>query len=150
MKPPNVELVEKNHHRCAVMIALGLVCYMRLNKVFRDKYRKHIDSNLLPGDISFQDTFNQELNYYCDSIDLPPGIAKTQALKENIFATIVCTVTRIPLIIVGTPGSSKILSFNIIVSNLKGQKPKKNCFECLQYSHLLILTTINVLNGPLL
>ena len=131
MKPPNVELVEKNCHRYAVMIALCLVyyMYMRLKKVFRDKYRKHIDSNLLPGDISFQDTFNQELNYYCDSIDLPTGIAKTQALKENIFATIVCTVTRIPLIIVGAPGSSKILSFNIVVSNLKGQKPKKELFR---------------------
>ena len=119
----------KNYHRYAVMIALGLVYYMRLNKVFRDKYLKHIDSNLLPGDMSFQDAFNQELNYYCDSIDLPPGIAKTQALKENIFATIVCTVTRIPLIIVGAPGSSKTLSFNIVVSNLKGQESKKELFR---------------------
>lgn len=119
----------KNLHRNALMTALGLVYYMRLNKVFREKYQKHIDSTLLPGEISFQDAFNQELNYYSDSIDLPPGIARTQALKENIFATIVCTVTRIPLIIVGAPGSSKTLSFNIVVSNLKGRESKKELFR---------------------
>ena len=51
---------------------------------------------------------------------LPPGIATTEALKENVFATVVCTMTRIPLIIVGQPGSSKRLSFEIVINNLLG------------------------------
>ena len=62
-------------------------------------------------------------------MELPAGIAKTQALKENLFATIVCTVTHTPLIIVGPPGSSKTLSFNLAIANLKGQESKKEHFR---------------------
>ena len=62
-------------------------------------------------------------------MELPTGIARTQALKENLFATIVCTVTRTPLIIVGAPGSSKTLSFNVAIANLKGQESKKKYFR---------------------
>ena len=60
------------------------------------------------------------MNFYIDNLNLPAGIAKTEALKENLFATIICTVTNTPLIIVGAPGSSKTLSFNLTISNLKG------------------------------
>ena len=62
-------------------------------------------------------------------MELPVGIAKTQALKENLFATIVCTVTHTPLIIVGAPGSSKTLSFNLTIANLKGQESKMRHFR---------------------
>lgn len=34
--------------------------------------------------------------------------------QENLFAIIVCTQLRMPLIIVGPPGSSKTLSFQIV------------------------------------
>lgn len=62
-------------------------------------------------------------------MELPTGIARTQALKENLFATIICTVTHTPLIIVGAPGSSKTLSFNLVIANLKGQESKKEHFR---------------------
>ena len=65
------------------------------------------------------------MDFYTDNLILPVGIAKSKALKENIFATIICTVTKIPLIIVGAPGSSKTLSFNLTISNLKGQESEK-------------------------
>ena len=55
-------------------------------------------------------------------MELPTGISRTRALKENLFATIVCTITHTPLIIVGAPGSSKTLSFNLTIANLKGQE----------------------------
>ena len=62
-------------------------------------------------------------------VELPTGIARTRALKENLFATIVCTVTHTPLIIVGAPGSSKTLSFNLAIANLKGQESKMRHFR---------------------
>lgn len=65
------------------------------------------------------------MDFYTDKLDLPAGIAKTEALKENLFATIICTVTKTPLIIVGAPGSSKTLSFNLTISKLKGQESKQ-------------------------
>ena len=72
---------------------------------------------------------NDELDWYIQQVELPTGIARTRALKENLFATIVCTVTHTPLIIVGAPGSSKTLSFNLAIANLKGQESKMKHFR---------------------
>ena len=40
--------------------------------------------------------------------EIPPGIALTEGLKENIFMTVVCALSLTPLVIVGPPGSSKV------------------------------------------
>ena len=118
----------KNNHQRAVLVSLGLVYYLRLNDLYRKKYADNLKKKT-KYDISFQDAFNEELDYFISKINLPNGIAKTLALKENIFAIIVCTVNRTPLIIVGAPGSSKTLSFNLAVSNLKGQESKQHFFS---------------------
>ena len=73
--------------------------------------------------------FSDELDWYIEQVELPTGIAKTRALKENLFATIICAVTHTPLIIVGAPGSSKTLSFNLAIANLKGQESKNKSFR---------------------
>ena len=78
---------------------------------------------------TFPQAFSDELDWYIKQVELPTGIARTQALKENLFATIICTVTHTPLIIVGAPGSSKTLSFNLVIANLKGQESKKEHFR---------------------
>ena len=109
----------------AVMVSLGIVYYMRLNNEYRAKYKNVLDKwELRSGEIKFSNAFQEELDWFCKSIIQLPGIAKTQALKENVFATIVCTLTHTPLIIVGPPGSSKTLSFNLVITNLKGPESK--------------------------
>ena len=108
----------------AVAVALGLVYFLRLNTAYRKKYRKVLDHEMAPSQLSFSKTFQEELDWYINHIDLPKGIAKTEALKENLFAAIVCTMTHTPLIMVGSPGSSKTLSFNLTLANLKGQESK--------------------------
>lgn len=113
----------------AVAIALGLVYYLRLDTLHRKKYRDILDHEMAPSQLSFSKSFKEELDWYIDHIDLPKGIAKTQALKENLFATIICTMTHTPLIIVGSPGSSKTLSFNLTLANLKGQESKVSQFR---------------------
>ena len=62
-------------------------------------------------------------------MELPVGIAKTEALKENIFASVMCSITTTPLIIEGAPGSSKTLSLNLVVGNLKGKESIKIIFR---------------------
>ena len=119
-----------DYHCRALFVALGIVYYMRLNTKYREKYRDQMDKvSRLPNEVAFSKAFTDELDWYIDQVDLPQGIAKTQALKENIFATIICTVTRTPLIIVGAPGSSKTLSFNVTVANLKGEESKMSLFR---------------------
>ena len=119
-----------DYHRRAVLVSLGVVYYMRLNAKFREAYINMMDNKgSIQGEVKFSDAFKDELTWYADHMELPQGIAKTLALKENVFATIICTVTQTPLIIVGAPGSSKTLSFNITVSNLKGQESRVDLFR---------------------
>ncbi len=118
------------YHRRAVMVSLGIVYFMRLNSKYRVQYRLFLDNfDHLTDEVTFSQAFESELRWYIDKIEVPPSIAKTEALKENVFATIVCTMTHTPLIIVGDPGSSKTLSFNIVIANFKGSQSRNLIFR---------------------
>jgi hypothetical protein len=111
MKKPHGITTDYDHR--AVMVSLFLVYYMRLDAEFRKEYCEFLDKLYKsPQKVSFSAAIKKELNYYIGQVELPKGIARTLALKENLFATIICAVTHTPLIIVGAPGSSKTLSFN--------------------------------------
>ena len=116
-----------------IFVALAVVYYCRLNAVGRKRFCDDID-NAIPKSFqeygeTFRSALKTELNWMIDEMELPSDIAKTEALKENIFCTVVCTMTRIPLIIVGQPGSSKTLSFKIVTSNLLGESSPKSTFR---------------------
>ena len=49
-------------------------------------------------------------------------IAKNKALKENVFMMFVCIELKIPLFVIGKPGSSKSLAKTIISNNMQGNK----------------------------
>ena len=57
---------------------------------------------------------------------MDPGIniARNAALKENIFMMTVCIDLRIPLFLVGKPGSSKSLAKSIIADSMHGRQAK--------------------------
>ena len=126
---PHNEPREK-YHRRAVLVSLGIVYFMRLNSKYRSKYWLFLDKyDQLQSDVTFSKAYKDELRWYINAVELPPNIAKTEALMENVFATIACTMTRTSLIIVGDPGSSKTLSFNIVAANLKGKASKKEIYR---------------------
>ncbi|CAF4736493.1 unnamed protein product, partial [Rotaria sp. Silwood2] len=52
----------------------------------------------------------------------PQGVAINQAVREHIFSIVVSIVTRTPLCIIGVPGQSKTLSFQIVLQNLQGSQ----------------------------
>lgn len=68
---------------------------------------------------------------YTRQIELPPGIARNAALKENLFAIAVTMQCNIPLIINGPPGSSKTLSFRIAAAELRGAMSSNLFFRCV-------------------
>ena len=120
----------------AVFIALALVYYFRLNEKYRKQFKEEMMERRPVGEqgipVTFEDVLDDEFKWVSEHVVFPIGIAPTDALKENIYAIIVCTMTRIPLIIVGPPGSSKTLSFKIVTSNFQGQESKlKNDFDIL-------------------
>ena len=55
-----------------------------------------------------------------DSMTLGPNIAKNAALRENVFMMTICIELRIPLFLVGKPGSSKSLAKSIVQSSMQG------------------------------
>ena len=127
-----------DYSRRAILVSLGIVYYMRLNTEYRKEFKKYMDSRrCLPGEVIFSQAFQEELEWCIEQVELPTGLARTQALMENLFATIVCTGTHTPLIIVGAPGSSKTLSFNLAIANLKGQESKKEIFRYTDIFHSL-------------
>ena len=127
-----------DYSRRAILVSLGIVYYMRLNTRYRKEFKKYMDGRrCLPGEVIFSQAFQEELQWCIQQVELPTGIARTQALMENLFATIVCTGTHTPLIIVGAPGSSKTLSFNLAIANLKGQESKVKIFRYTDIFHSL-------------
>ena len=75
----------------------------------------------------FSDLLKIEQDFLLDQIiDLEKkGIGKNQLLKENFFLLFLAVVTKIPLIIVGKPGTSKSLSAQLICNYMKGEYSKK-------------------------
>ena len=120
----------------AVFVALALVYYFRLSDNFREKFKNEICKEQVVGTygipINFEKALKDELDWVHDNVDLPTGIAPTDALKENIYATVVCTMVCIPIIIIGPPGSSKTLSFKIVMSNFQGQDSKNEQMKYLK------------------
>ena len=62
----------------------------------------------------------QEQNRFIGKLKLPLGVALNRALKQNVFTAFVCIMNKIPIIIIGNPGSSKSLSVHILASNFNG------------------------------
>ena len=57
------------------------------------------------------------------------NIAMNKAPKENVFMMIICIENRIPLFVVGKPGSSKSLSKAMVIDAMKGNSSKKELFK---------------------
>ncbi|CAF1219524.1 unnamed protein product, partial [Didymodactylos carnosus] len=72
-----------------------------------------------------------EENELIKEMELPSGMAKNRALRENIFVLLVCIVNRIPVVLCGKPGCSKTSAVQIVISNLNGKKSNSSYFQTL-------------------
>ena len=60
-----------------------------------------------------------------DNMSLGPNIARNAALRENVFMMAICIELRIPLFLVGKPGSSKSLAKSIVQTSMQGTASNK-------------------------
>lgn len=79
---------------------------------------------------SCQDTFLR-------NIQTRETIAKNVALKENVFLMVVCIELRIPLFLVGKPGSSKSLAKTVVADAMQGQNSHCELFKNLKQVHMV-------------
>jgi hypothetical protein len=57
------------------------------------------------------------------------NIAKNPPLIENVFFLVISIMAKLPVLLIGAPGSSKSLSVSLIQSNLKGKKSPSNFYK---------------------
>ena len=55
-----------------------------------------------------------------NNMKLGSNIARNAALRENVFMMVICIELRIPLFLVGKPGSSKSLAKSIVADSMLG------------------------------
>jgi E3 ubiquitin-protein ligase RNF213 len=72
-----------------------------------------------------------------DNVTLEQGnVAKNEALKENVFMMVVCVQLRIPLFVIGKPGSSKSLAKTIVQEAMRGRDSTNPFFKQLKQSQM--------------
>ena len=64
-----------------------------------------------------------------DNMILGPNIAKNAALRENVFMMTISIELRIPLFLVGKPGSSKSLAKSIVAASMHGRASEKELLK---------------------
>ncbi|ETO02061.1 hypothetical protein RFI_35375, partial [Reticulomyxa filosa] len=73
---------KSNWKKRCLIIALGLCYYFRLNKNEREKYNEVISKK---KSTSFNQQLQKEIDTLCNCFEIPSGVARNQALKENLF-----------------------------------------------------------------
>ncbi|CAF4683188.1 unnamed protein product [Rotaria sp. Silwood1] len=126
-----------------IALSIALIYYFRLptgndNEESKDKKkssRKDLAKKLSAATIpNFANIVETELKKFVndENFVIPKGVAINQAIREHVFAIVVSITTRTPVCIIGAPGQSKTLSFQIVLQNLQGpQLSEKNFCKSL-------------------
>lgn len=103
--------ITRGNHEESIYLSIAVVYYFQLDTVSRGKFIKVIQNYDEEQSKSFATVVNRIMADIVDELLIPEGIALTNGLTENVFMTLVCSMSFTPLMIVGPPGSSKVRSF---------------------------------------
>jgi E3 ubiquitin-protein ligase RNF213 len=130
----------------AVILAVAHVYYYRLADLnIRSAFWNKV-SRIFSRDPRWRNIFDakgcemllfQEQTKYCSQMELEKGIALNDALRENLFVMMVSIFNRIPVFVVGKPGSSKSLAMQIISNNLRGASSPKRFWREFPAIHVV-------------
>ena len=115
---------EIDYVSCSLIISLSICYRARLQErdVF-DKSMIHLFRHPLT-EINDHTFIHAEVNrcqqVILDEMIVSPNIARNAALRENVFMMFVCIELKIPLFVIGKPGSSKSLAKSIISNSMQG------------------------------
>ncbi|KAL3881511.1 hypothetical protein ACJMK2_027943, partial [Sinanodonta woodiana] len=117
----------------SLVLALG-VCYHACLKN-REEYRTHVAQffrapcNLPHGPDQIEQEISICQDVFLENVQLDKNIARNTALKENVFMMVTSIELRIPLFLVGKPGSSKSLAKTIVADAMQGNAAHKDLFK---------------------
>ncbi|XP_010872579.2 E3 ubiquitin-protein ligase rnf213-alpha isoform X2 [Esox lucius] len=121
----------------SLVMALG-VCYhacLENKEMYRKKICKYLGKTYTPFKVMQEISLMQDL--LLSGVPLGETIARNNALKENVFMMVVCIELRIPLFLVGKPGSSKSLSKTLVADAMQGQAAHSDLYKRLKQIHLV-------------
>lgn len=121
----------------SLVLSLG-VCYqarLQQREAFQHYIVRHFCTpcSLFGGAQQMKNEIAYCQEVFLDQMDLPPRTARNRALSENIFMMLVCIDLRIPLFVVGKPGSSKSLAKDIVKSSMMGHLSHTPLFRALKH-----------------
>ncbi|WAR16707.1 R213A-like protein, partial [Mya arenaria] len=114
----------------SLILSLGVCYHARLKS--REMYRHAIEKH-------FRAPFALERHHGASQIlhEIEKNIARNAALRENVFMMVVCIELRIPLFLVGKPGSSKSVAKTIVSDTLQGKSSYRNLFKSLKQTRMV-------------
>lgn len=121
-----------------LILAVGVCYYPSL--VAKDEYLAKICRHFpepLCSSAALQDEISSCQDFFLQNIQTRETIAKNVALKENVFLMVVCIELRIPLFLVGKPGSSKSLAKTVVADAMQGQNSHCELFKRLKQVHMV-------------
>uniref|UniRef100_A0A8C4TA23 RING-type E3 ubiquitin transferase n=1 Tax=Erpetoichthys calabaricus TaxID=27687 RepID=A0A8C4TA23_ERPCA len=123
--------------RC-LALAVGVCYYASLQ--FKEKYL-HAICKYFPIPLNSTEAFEKEIttcqDLFIANVKTRETIAKNAALKENIFLMVICIELRIPLFMVGKPGSSKSLAKTVVAEAMHGPASHCSLFRHLKRVHMV-------------
>ncbi|XP_022783821.1 E3 ubiquitin-protein ligase rnf213-alpha-like [Stylophora pistillata] len=125
----------------ALVLSLGVCYHARLQD--REPYRRAVARSFanpcqLPGGhkrILQEITSCQKA--VLNELRLGANIARNTALSENVFMMVVCIELRIPLFVVGKPGSSKSLAKTVVTDNMLGDASRSDLFKTFKQVQMI-------------
>ena len=123
--------------KCLWLLAIGIVYYLRLGgdafnaeKDYRRKFKTEFQS-LCGLDADVREVSKRAMDALMKHTELQPGIAPTEGLQENIYVVLVCLMAKVPVMIVGPPGSSKTLAVGILAENARGEYSRSEMYRAI-------------------
>nr|XP_039262088.1 E3 ubiquitin-protein ligase rnf213-alpha-like [Styela clava] len=125
---------------CCLIQTIGVCYHVSLDN--RQDFRKHISERLKEHNIYLtEQQINKDLiecqNIFLENLKIDTNIARNEALRENVYLITICCQLRIPLFLVGKPGSSKSLAKTIVADNMEGKASKSKLFKRLKQIHMI-------------
>ena len=126
----------------SINLSIFLCYYLRITeKELRDEFVKEINKIFQNDELGQKKKFleipKREEQFLVDNIKLDLGIAKNRALLENIFSIFSALNSKVPIFIVGKPGCSKSLSFQLINKSMQAGGSESTFFR--KYPKLLVI-----------
>ncbi|XP_062573652.1 E3 ubiquitin-protein ligase rnf213-alpha-like, partial [Saccostrea cucullata] len=130
-----------NPETLSLIMAIG-VCYHAC-LMDRKSYRDYVSESfqepcqLSGGPDRILHEINRCQTILLGNIDLGKNIAKNQALQENLFMMVISIELRIPLFLVGKPGSSKSMAKTIVADAMQGTSAHSPFFKKFKQAQMV-------------